>query len=68
MALKSAISAKDEPFEFDLHLRKRQALLMKNLSRIQQRKDVFTRESNSRCHKVTSVRQFLRVRHTRKWR
>ena len=50
MALESAISAGDEPFEFDLHLKKRQALLMKNISGIQQRKDAFTRVSNSRRH------------------
>ena len=65
MALENAISARDEPFEFDLHLKKRQALLMKNVSGIQQRKDAFTRVSNSRRHLATSVSRFLRLPHAR---
>ena len=50
MALKSAISVGDEPFEFHLHLRKRQMLLMKNISGIEEREDVSNRVSNSHRH------------------
>ena len=66
MALESAISARDEPFEFDRHLKEKQTLLMKNIFGIQQRKDAFTRVSNSRRHQMISVSQFLRLPHARK--
>ena len=69
MALDNAYSIDYGAFEFDLQLNEGRALLMKFIFGIRQRKDAFTRLSNSRGHQMTSVCQILRLPQARKeWR
>ena len=68
MALDNAHSMDYGPFEFDLQLHEGRTLLMKFIFGIRQRKDAFTRLSNSRGHQMTSVCQILRLPQAREVR